>query len=179
MLRTLVVAMVIVAAMLAALACGAESDQPQGVGAEAAAAMIGPDGSAMGVVRLLQTHRGTLISADVNGLAPGGHGFHIHTVGACAPDFAAAGDHFNPGDVGHGYNNPAGVHAGDLPNIFAGADGTSRADYFTSAVTLDAGAEHSLFDADGSAIIIHENPDTYGEDAGAGGRVACGVIARY
>ena len=82
-------------------------------------------------------------------------------------------------DVGHGYNNPAGVHAGDLPNIYAGADGIARADYFTVAVTLDDGADHSVFDADGSAIIVHEKPDTYGEDAGAGGRVACGVIARY
>jgi len=63
--------------------------------------------------------------------------------------------------------------------IYAGADGAARADYFTAAVTLDADADLSLFDADGSAIIIHENPDTYGEDAGAGGRVACGVITRY
>ena len=179
MLRTLVVAMVIATVILAALACRPESDQPQGVGGRAVAALVGPDGSSMGVVTLTQTHHGVLITAEVNGLASGGHGFHIHTVGTCSPDFAAAGDHFNPGDVGHGYNNPAGVHAGDLPNIYAGADGIARADYFTAAVTLDDGADHSVFDADGSAIIVHEKPDTYGEDAGAGGRVACGVIARY
>ena len=178
MLRTLII-VIVVTAMLAALACGRASTQPQDVGARAVAALVGPDGSGMGVVTLTQTHHGLLIAAEANGLAPGGHGFHIHTVGTCSPDFAAAGDHFNPGDVGHGYNNPGGVHAGDLPNIYADADGAARADYFTAAVTLDAEAEHSLFDADGSAIIIHENPDTYGEDAGAGGRVACGVITRY
>ncbi len=179
MLRTLGIVVVIVAAISVVLACGQGSTQPQDVGAQAAAALIGPDGSAMGAVRLTQTSHGVLIAAEVNGLTPGGHGFHIHTTGACTPDFAAAGDHFNPGDVGHGYNNSAGVHAGDLPNIYADAGGAARADYFTAAVTLDAGAEHSLFDADGSAVIIHEKPDTYGEDAGAGGRVACGVIARF
>ena len=165
--------------MPAVLACQAGSTEPQNVGAQAAAAMIGPDGSAMGVVRLMQTPHGVLVAAEVNGLTPGGHGFHIHTVGTCTPDFAAAGDHFNPGETGHGYLYSGGVHAGDLPNIYASADGTARADFFTTAVTLDADVEHSLFDADGSAIIIHDQPDTYGEDAGAGGRAACGVIARY
>ena len=179
MLKTLAIFIVIAPAILAALACQSEATQPQDVGAQAAAALIGPDGSAMGAVRLTQTSHGVLIAAEVNGLAPGGHGFHIHTAGVCTPDFAAAGDHFNPGDLGHGYLHSGGIHAGDLPNIYAGADGAARADYFTAAVTLDADAEHSLFDADGSAIIIHEKPDTYGEDAGAGGRVACGVIARY
>lgn len=179
MLRTLIIVAVIALAISVVLACGQVSTQPQDVGARAVAALVGPDGSGMGVVTLTQTHHGVLIAAEVEGLSPGGHGFHIHTVGTCSPDFAAAGDHFNPGDVGHGYNNPAGVHAGDLPNIYANADGAARTDYFTAAVTLDADADHSLFDADGSAIIIHENPDTYGEDAGAGGRVACGVITRY
>ena len=179
MLRTPIIMVVIAVAISAVLACGQGSTQPQDVGAQALAALVGPDGSGMGVVTLTQTHHGVLIAAEVNGLPPGGHGFHLHTVGTCSPDFAAAGDHFNPGNVGHGYNNPAGVHAGDLPNIYAGADGAARADYFTAAVTLDTDAAHSLFDADGTAIIIHENPDTYGEDAGAGGRLACGVITRY
>ena len=161
-----------------ALAACATDKSPSDVGASATAMLAGPDGAAMGTVVLTQTYHGVLVSADVSGLAPGGHGFHIHTVGTCAPDFAAAGDHFNPGDVGHGYNNPDGVHAGDLPNIYAGADGIARADYFTTAVTLDADAGHSIFDADGSVIIVHEKPDTYGADAGAGGRVACGVIQR-
>ena len=53
-----------------------------------------------------------------------------------------------------------------------------RADFFTREVTLTAGLTHSLFDEDGSAIIVHEKPDTYGQDAGAGGRVACGVIVQ-
>ena len=170
----------IASAVLTLLACApaAAPSAPSDVGASATATLTSPDGDAMGTVTLAQTYHGVLVSADVSGLVPGGHGFHVHTVGTCAPDFAAAGDHFNPGDVGHGYNNPDGVHAGDLPNIYANADGAARADYFTDAITLDAGADHSIFDADGSAIIVHEKPDTYGADAGAGGRVACGVIQR-
>lgn len=179
MIRALIIIVVVTVAIPTALACQSEPSQLQDVGAQAVAAMLGADGASMGTVTLTQTPHGVLIAADVSGLAPGGHGFHIHAVGSCTPDFAAAGDHFNPGDVGHGYLNSGGVHAGDLPNIYASADGAARADYFTTTITLDAGADHSLFDTDGSAIIIHENPDTYGADAGAGGRVACGVIARY
>ena len=172
----------IIAAALAMATCqtapASMPSAPAGVGATASATLAGPDGAALGTVTLTQTPLGVLIAADANGLSPGGHGFHIHETGTCAPDFAAAGDHFNPTGAGHGLNHPGGHHAGDLPNIYAGADGTARADYFTAAVTLDEGAAHSVFDADGSAIIIHEKPDTYGADAGAGGRVACGVIRR-
>ena len=176
--RPIIAFCIAASAVLTLLACTSGPAAPSGIGASATATLASPDGDAMGTVMLIQTYHGVLVSADVSGLAEGGHGFHIHTVGTCAPDFAAAGDHFNPGDVGHGYNNPDGVHAGDLPNIYADTDGDARADYFTNAITLDAGADHSIFDADGSAIIIHEKPDTYGADAGAGGRVACGVIQR-
>lgn len=149
---------------------------PRGVGATAVARMAGPDGAALGTVTIEQGPQGLIVSADVRGLSPGGHGFHVHETGSCEPDFAVAGGHFNPTGASHGARHGPGRHAGDLPNLYAAADGTARADFFTDAATLDAGPPHSLFDADGSAIVIHERPDTYGEDAGAGGRVACGVI---
>ncbi len=142
----------------------------------ATANLVGADGQPLGIVTLLEGPNGVLVQADVTGLSPGGHGFHIHTVGACEPDFGAAGDHFNPAESGHGFMHEGGQHAGDLPNIYAGADGAARADFFTVAVTLHPGADNSVFDADGSAIIIHAQPDSYGESAGAGDRVACGVI---
>ena len=142
----------------------------------ATAQLMGPDGHAMGTVTLIEGPNGVLVQADVTGLSPGGHGFHIHAVGACEPDFSAAGDHFNPEGIGHGFMQEGGWHAGDLPNIYAAADGTARADFFTAAVTLTPGAENSIFDADGSAIIVHAKPDSYGESPGAGDRVACGVI---
>ncbi|MYB42329.1 MAG: superoxide dismutase family protein [Chloroflexi bacterium] len=164
-------------AILAAAACGGDSE-PSDVGARASASLAGPDGDAMGTVTFTQGPNGVLIEADVHGLSPGAHGFHIHSVGACTPDFTAAGGHYAPGGEGHGLMHEGGSHAGDLPNIHAGADGAARADYFTAAVTLDADADHSLFDDDGSAIIVHAKPDSYGEAPEAGDRVACGVIVR-
>lgn len=149
-----------------------------GAGEIATAELLGTDGAAMGSVTLTQGPDGVLVSADVTGLTPGAHGFHIHETGACTPDFTAAGGHYNPSGGDHGLLHDGGHHAGDLPNIYADASGAARADFFTQNVTFEASAANTLFDADGSAIIIHEKPDSYGADAGAGGRVACGVIAR-
>ena len=165
-----------VTALLAAVACSDVS--PKEVGAIARATLEAPNGDAMGQVTLTQTPTGVLISADVIGLSPGAHGFHIHGVGACSPDFKAAGSHFAPGGKPHGFLDEDDPHAGDLPNIYAGDDGNARADYFTSAVTLDADADHSLFDEDGSTFIVHADPDDYLDVASAGARIACGVIKR-
>ena len=64
-----------------------------------------------------------------------------------------------PRGARHGHIKPDGVHAGDQPNLYAGSDGTAHAHYFAAAVTLDTGTPHSLFDADISAIVMHEgNP---------------------
>lgn len=164
-----IVATALTAAALPAIAVAADT---------ATATLAGPDGAAMGTVTLTQGPGGVLVSADVSGLAPGLHGFHIHEKGTCSPDFGAAGGHYNPAGKGHGVLDAGGHHAGDLPNIHAGPDGSARADYFTADVTLADGAANSVFDADGSAIVIHEKPDSYGADAGAGGRVACGVLSR-
>ena len=163
-------------------ACQQEVELPEpekDVGATAAAAIMGKDGEALGIVTLTQGPQGVLASADLSGLPPGGHGFHIHAVGSCTPDFSDAGSHVGPSEESHGFLHSTDMHAGDLPNVYANADGTARADVFTADVTLAADDVRSLFDSDGSAIIIHEKPDVYGEDVGsAGARIACGVIER-
>ena len=168
------------AILLLVVLTGCSSSEPapaDNIGAAASAAIVSPEGEALGTVTLTQGAWGVLVAADLTGLTPGAHGFHIHETGTCQPDFAAAGDHFNPGDVGHGYFNSDGTHAGDMPNIHVTADGTVRADVFNEAITLETGKDNSVFDADGSAIIVHEKADTYGAEAGAGGRVGCGVIS--
>ena len=144
-----------------------------------------PAGETVGRVDFLQTSLGVLIMAEVKGLPPGGHALYIHEVGACEPDFGVAGDHFNPDDAEHGFIHSAwrgrgsGGHGGDLPNIYAASDGHARADYITDGITLDQGLRHSVFDSDGSAIIVHEHPDAYGaEETDTGDRLACGVIKR-
>ena len=144
--------------------------------ASASATIRSPEGDQIGIVRLTEGPRGVLIQARVRGLSAGAHGFHIHAIGSCEPDFAAAGGHFNPTAVGHGPLHEGGQHAGDLPNIHAHPDGSASADFYSDAVTLATDLAHSVFDADGSAIVIHALPDSYGADAGAGARVGCGVI---
>ena len=151
---------------------------PSGVGARAKVEINSPDGELMGIVNLTQGSNGGLLWVNVTGLTTGPHGFHIHETGSCSPDFSAAGNHFTPEGKEHGYLNPNGDHAGDMPNIYASEGGTVWADVFNEDITLDAGPDNSVFDADGSAVIIHEKGDSYGADAGAGGRVACGVIVR-
>ena len=162
-----------------------EADEPT-VGLTAEAVLVSQDGGASGIVTFRQTATGVLIMADMQGLSPGGHAFIVHEVGACTPDFSAAGDHFNPTEGEHGFIHSAwkrgessGAHGGDLPNLYASSDGAARADFFSDGITLDTGPRHSLFDADGSAIIVHERPDSYGaEESDTGDRVACGVIRR-
>ena len=150
--------------------------KPDSVGATATARMKGADGAAMGTVTIEQGPHGLIIQADMHGLSEGGHGFHIHETGACEPDFKAAGGHLDLTGRSHGARIGEGSHTGDLPNIFAGTDGVARADAFADGATLDEHAPHTLFDADGSAIVIHAGPDDYVDIASAGARVACGVI---
>lgn len=123
------------------------------------------------------------ITVAVTGLKAGMHGVHLHAVGKCTPDFAAAGGHFDPGPAGNpdpDANHP--FHMGDIPQITAPATGRAMMRAATTRVTLSEGPL-SLFDADGSAIIIHGNPDQgiTGEarsGVSGGPRVACGVIEK-
>jgi Cu-Zn family superoxide dismutase len=123
------------------------------------------------------------ITVTVSGLKPGMHGVHLHAIGKCTPDFAAAGGHFDPGPAGNpdpDANHP--FHMGDVPQLTAGANGKATMKAATTRVTLSEGPL-SLFDADGSAIIIHGNPDqgiTGESKSGVSGgpRVACGVIEK-
>lgn len=123
------------------------------------------------------------VTVNVTGLKPGMHGVHLHAVGKCEPDFTAAGGHFDPGPAGNmdpDANHP--YHMGDLPNLSVGANGRGVMKATTSRVTISDGPL-SLFDADGSAIIIHGNPDqgiTGEPKSGVSGgpRVACGVITK-
>ncbi len=129
---------------------------------------------------LLQKGGSVRILLDVNGMTPGTKGVHIHTIGRCdPPSFESAGPHFNPTKAEHGVGNPRGPHAGDLPNIVVDPSGRGHLEYSTSRVTLKKGA-NSLFDGDGSALIIHEDTDDQRTDpeGNSGPRAACGVIIR-
>ena len=137
-------------------------------------------GDSLGTVQLTDTPAGVLLHASLSGLPSGTHAFHIHEVGQCeAPDFKTAGGHFNPASTGHGFANPQGAHAGDLPNVYVPESGKLEFDALARGVTLSAGP-NSLFDANGSSLVIHQSADDYRTDpaGNAGARIACGVVSK-
>jgi Cu-Zn family superoxide dismutase len=148
------------------------------VGERAAAPLRNAEGQVLGMAIFTQEAQGVRISVTVKGLSPGEHGIHIHSVGKCEPpDFLSAGPHFNPTNKKHGLTNPEGPHAGDLPNLVVGEDGSAVYEHITDRVTLTPG-ELSLFDEDGSSLVIHASPDDQMTDpaGNSGARVLCGVI---
>jgi Cu-Zn family superoxide dismutase len=137
-------------------------------------ALVNPAGQSIGTVRAWQTAGGVSFHISASGLPHGLHGIHVHAVGRCeAPDFATAGPHWNPAGKHHGLNNPAGPHAGDLPNVEVAANGVLGA-----TVTLSGATMTSLLDADGSALVLHAAPDDNMTDpsGNSGARIACAVI---
>lgn len=114
------------------------------------------------------------VEAHVNGLTPGGHGFHVHEFGDCsAPDFASAGSHFNPGGHPHGAPGDAKRHTGDLGNLDAGAGGSATVAQTDKMLRFE-GSDNVV----GRAVIVHAKADDLKTQptGDAGGRLACGVI---
>ncbi|MFD2045305.1 superoxide dismutase family protein [Ornithinibacillus salinisoli] len=141
--------------------------------------MVNTSGDIIGEAMLEQKKDGVLIALEATQLSPGIHGFHIHAVGKCqTPTFGSAEGHFNPTNANHGFNDPEGPHAGDLPNIEVAEDGTVKAEVLAELVTLEKGKENSLLKEGGTSLMIHSEADDYeSQPSGdAGERVACGVI---
>lgn len=165
------------------IACGIAVVSAALVGAQtgtAKATLQDAQGKTVGHVDLRETPNGVLLHVDLDGVAPGVHAFHIHATGKCdAPQFTTAGGHFNPGMMHHGLLVQGGPHAGDLPNITVPSDGKLSFDVLATNVTIAPGAK-SLFDADGSAVMIHGMADDYTSDpaGNAGPRIACGVVSK-
>jgi Cu-Zn family superoxide dismutase len=146
----------------------------------AVAHLTDANGRVVGHAVLLQDGGSVRIVIDINGLKPGLKAVHIHGVGRCEPpSFESAGAHFNPGGAEHGSANPRGPHAGDLPSVVIDSVGRGHLEVTATRVTLEKG-KASLFDSDGSAIVVHEGPDDMRTDpeGNSGARVACGVILR-
>ena len=177
------------AAAVASATLAAQQSAPKpasGAGIVRAHAAIKGEGIT-GTAEFVESQQGTgkivTITLNVSGLKPGMHGVHLHAVGKCTPDFAAAGGHFDPGPASNpdpDANHP--FHMGDIPQLSAAATGKATAKVVTTRVTLSDGPL-SLFDADGSAVIVHGNPDegrTGEPKSGVSGgpRIACGVIEK-
>jgi Cu-Zn family superoxide dismutase len=140
-----------------------------------------------GTAEFAEKRQGTGILVEVtvtaSGLKPGLHGVHLHAVGQCEAPFTSAGGHFDPGPASNpdpDINHP--FHMGDVPNLQVGQDGKGTLKAVTTRVTLSPGPL-SVFDQDGTAIIIHGNEDkgVPGEEksgVSGGPRIACGVLSK-
>jgi Cu-Zn family superoxide dismutase len=143
--------------------------------------MRSTSGASLGRLTLNPAGAGVRIAGTLTGVPSGPHGIHFHQVGLCErPDFESASAHVNPTNALHGLENPLGPHAGDLPNISANAAGQVVIDLTSMRVSFDAGLPGWLFDADGTALVIHQNADDQRSDptGNSGARIACGVIER-
>ncbi|WP_277499195.1 superoxide dismutase family protein [Nocardioides sp. ChNu-99] len=177
---------------------GADGSEPEegsegSEGSELVVSLQDVEGTEVGTVTLSEAEEGTRVEVEVEGLTPGFHGFHVHTVGLCEPESAApddpgtlgaflsAGGHLGVGESDHG------DHEGDLSSLQAREDGTA-----TLATTTDRFTMADLQDADGSAFMVHAGPDNFANvperyapdgpdqdtrDTGdSGDRVACGAV---
>jgi Cu-Zn family superoxide dismutase len=161
------------------LAAGCAAPLPARTG-PATAELRDGQGRVVGNATLTEVGGGVHLLLEVHGLPPGAKGVHIHEIGKCDPPaFTSAGNHFNPGQRQHGLQIPQGPHAGDLPNIPIDGDGNGRLETVTERVTFGRGPT-SIFDSDGSALVVHGAPDDFKTDptGNTGARIACGVIER-
>lgn len=160
-------------------ACSGGSSEESSVGTGGPVELVGPTGETFGRITMTEDANGVTLAVTVSsGLGEGFHGVHLHEVGRCeGPDFKTAGGHWNPTGKQHGRDNTAGAHIGDLSNLAIDGGGSGTANYLVSGV-LSEGSEWQFADEDGTALIIHANPDDYRSDPSgdSGGRVACAII---
>jgi Cu-Zn family superoxide dismutase len=171
-------------------ACGDDEDKSTGSASGGTTVKLSSaEGQAAGSVSLAPKEGGVEIRAEVTGLRPGFHGFHIHETGTCDRSaaegpFETAGGHFAVGEQDHG------DHAGDMPPLLADEEGTATATFITTRFDIE-----ELKGGDGSAVMVHASRDNQGNvpnryraggkpgpdaetlDTGdAGDRLACGVL---
>lgn len=157
------------------------------------ATMNNADGSELGTAEFSENDGAVKVDAQFSGLEPGFYGFHVHQIGTCEPDSAAPDD---PADTGDFMSAGSHIgsdesehpdHAGDLPQLLVKESGDAMITFETDRLSLS-----DLEDEDGSALMIHSNPDNYANipdryatdgidddtlsTGDAGSRLACGVI---
>ena len=177
-------------------ACGTDAEPAAGSGtppAEVQGVLMDKTGSEKGTVEIAFVDGAASLTVAATGLPPGLHGMHVHKTGLCEADsadptkpdmkgaFLSAGGHLAEQGQSHG------DHDGDLPSLLVRADGTA-----TLVVSSDRLTRESLLDADGSALMVHADPDNFGnvpdryapmpdettaKTGDAGARLACAALS--
>jgi len=176
-----------VGAVLATIACTGPSEdpaspkQPQLIASQqiGQGELIRSDGAPAGRLKLVSDGEAVTLSISASNLPEGKHGFHLHQTGQCdGPDFKSAGGHLNPLGKEHGTESKNGSHVGDLSNLDVSA-ANSEPQEFAVTGTVEQITDW-IFDADGTAVVVHADPDDYKTDpsGAAGARIACAVLTR-
>ena len=130
-----------------------------------------------GTVTFTEVADGVQVQAEITGLAPGNHGFHVHEFGDCsAADGSSAGGHFNPTNQPHAGPDALERHVGDMGNVEADASGKAKLDYVDHQISLTNDQQSVI----GRSVVVHAKADDLkSQPAGdSGARISCGVIGR-
>jgi len=169
----------LVLASFAGLIALAQTPAAKSAASSKAIAMIYPSKSGSpavtGTVTFTPAAGGVQVHAEIAGLTPGKHGFHIHEFGDCsAPDASSAGAHFNPTNQPHAGPDATARHEGDMGNVEADASGHAKLDYVDHEISLTNDAKSAI----GRSVVVHAKPDDLKTQPSgdSGARIACGVI---
>jgi len=162
---------------LTAIQARAQSPEEKSLTPLKAIAVIHPTAGnkVSGTVTFTEVADGVQIQAEITGLTPGNHGFHVHQFGDCsAADASSAGAHFNPTNKPHAGPDAVERHVGDMGNIEADASGSAKLDYVDHHISVANDKESVI----GRSVVVHVKADDLkSQPAGdSGARVACGVI---
>ena len=142
--------------------------------------LVSSQGQPAGTVTFKPVKNGVKMTVKLENIPFGEHGVHIHEHAVCdAPDFKAAGGHFNPMGKHHGFDNPEGHHAGDLPkNVSVGENHKGEASFVLTDISMDPNLPNSIFANGGTSVVVHEHADDQKTDpsGNSGNRIACGVV---
>jgi Cu-Zn family superoxide dismutase len=130
-----------------------------------------------GTVKFTEVADGVQVNAELAGLTPGEHGFHVHEFGDCsATDASSAGAHFNPTNKPHAGPDAPDRHVGDMGNVEADASGKAKLEYVDHQISLTNDQQSVI----GRSVVVHvKRDDLKSQPSGdSGARIACGVIGR-
>lgn len=167
----------ITSALLLMTGCTQQNQNPTKLDVE----MHNEVGDSLGTIKLAEKSKGIELDINIEGLEAGEHAIHIHEKPKCeAPEFQSAGNHFDPDKKKHGLLHPEGAHAGDLPNLIVGDDGSVKVKIAAPTVTLRKGKKNSILEKEGTSIVItSKKDDGMTQPAGdSGKRIACGVVSK-
>lgn len=172
----------IACAVIATLACVGAQAATNSLSVRMNAVSADGIGAPAGSITVTESKYGLVFAPDLQGLAPGVHGFHLHANPSCDPGekdgkkgaALAAGGHLDPAktDKHEGPYVDTG-HLGDLPALTVTADGKSTTEVLAPRLM-------HLSEIKGHSLMIHAGGDNHSDHpealGGGGARIVCGVV---